>query len=346
MATPLRVLIAEDSENDVMIIMRQLRLGGYEPLFYEQVDTAEAMRAALTAASWDIIIADYSMPRFNGLAALKLLQETGQDLPFLVVSGSIGEELAVAAMKAGVHDCIMKNNMSRLLPAVERELREAKNRHARRQAEEQLKASLQEKEILLQEVHHRVKNTLQVITSILNLQSQYVKDEHALRQFKESQSRIRSISLVHEKLYRSKDLVRIDFSDYVQEITTHLFHLYGKRATVGLEVDIGELSMHVSTAIPCGIIINELVSNALKYAFPDDRNGRICIRLREDQDRQYVLTVSDNGIGFPKDLDFHNTETLGLQLVVTLTGQLGGTIQRHDGKEGTAFAIKFPEQGY
>ncbi len=103
--------------------------------------------------------------------------------------------------------------------------------------------------------------------------------------------------------------------------------------------------MHVNTAIPCGIIINELVSNALKHAFPDDRNGRICIRLREDQDHQYIFTVSDNGIGFPKDLHFRKTETLGLQLVVTLTGQLGGTIQQNDG-EGTTFAVRFPEQSY
>ncbi len=345
MGIPLRVLIAEDSENDAMLILRRLRQGGYEPL-YERVDTPEAMKAALATASWDIVIADYSMPRFNGLAALKVLKETGQDLPFLIVSGSIGEELAVAAMKSGVHDYIMKNNMARFLPAVERELREAKNRRARRQAEEQLKASLRGKEVLLQEIHHRVKNNLQLISSILNLQSQHIKDELALRLFKESQSRIRSIALVHEKLYRSKDLVRIDFSDYVQDIVTNLFHLYGKDpATISLELDIDKLSMHVNTAIPCGIIINELVSNALKYAFPGDLNGRICIRLREDQDRRYVLTVSDNGVGFPKDLDFRNTETLGLQLVMTLTSQLGGTIQLNDG-EGTTFAVRFPEQSY
>ncbi len=344
MVKPLRVLIVEDSENDAMLIMRQLRQGGYEP-FYEQVATPEAMKAALATASWDIVIADYSMPRFTGLDALRLLQETGQDLPFLIVSGSIGEELAVTAMKAGVHDYIMKNNMARLPPAVERELREAKNRDARRQAEEQLKASLREKEVLLQEVHHRVKNNLQVITSILNLQSQYIKDELALRLFKESQTRIKSISLVHEKLYRSKDLVRIDFSDYVQEIATHLFHLYGKRAIIALELNIDKLSMHMNTAIPCGIIINELVSNALKYAFPDDRKGKIGIRLQEDQDHQYVLTVMDNGIGFPKDLNFRHTETLGLQLVVTLTSQLDGTIQMNDG-EGTTFTIRFPEQSY
>ncbi len=243
MGIPLRVLIAEDSENDAMLVLRRLRQGGYEPL-YERVDTPEAMKAALATASWDIVIADYSMPRFNGLAALKVLKETGQDLPFLIVSGSIGEELAVAAMKSGVHDYIMKNNMARLLPAVERELREAKNRRARRQAEEQLKASLRGKEVLLQEIHHRVKNNLQLISSILNLQSQHIKDEPALRLFKESQSRIRSIALVHEKLYRSKDLVRIDFSDYVQDIASNLFHLYGKDpATISLELDISFLCM-------------------------------------------------------------------------------------------------------
>ena len=142
MSTPLHILIVEDSEDDALLLLRELRRGGYEPVF-ERVETPEAMKQALETGRWDIIVSDYMMPKFSGLAALALLQESGLDLPFIIVSGNIGEDIAVGAMKAGAHDYIIKGNLTRLVPAVERELRDVKDRQEREKAEGQLKRSRQ-----------------------------------------------------------------------------------------------------------------------------------------------------------------------------------------------------------
>jgi two-component sensor histidine kinase len=210
----------------------------------------------------------------------------------------------------------------------------------RTRAEEQILAALQEKEVLLQEIHHRVKNNLQVVSSLLNLQSRYIEDEKTLQMFRESQSRVKSMALIHERLYRSKDLAQIDFGEYVQTLTRDLFRSYQAQAgSVALKVDVQDVFLGVDTAIPCGLIINELVSNALKYAFPDDRDGQLCVELASD-DGQYVLAVRDNGVGLPDGLDIQSTETLGLRLVTTLVRQLRGTVElRSDG--GTEFEIRF-----
>jgi len=214
----------------------------------------------------------------------------------------------------------------------------------RKQAEEQVKASLKEKEVLLKEIHHRVKNNLQVIYSLLDLQSNYIKDPQALRVFKEGQNRIRSMALIHEKLYQSRDLAKIDFAKYLQSLTDHLFRSYGvDPETITLRIYVEDVFLGVDTAIPCGLIINELVSNSLKYAFPTGRNGEIVIDLRSDRENNLTLTIRDNGVGLPKDLDLQNTMSLGLQLVTLLSAQLGGTLAL-DRRGGTAFKITFKER--
>jgi len=211
----------------------------------------------------------------------------------------------------------------------------------RKQAEEQIKASLREKEVLLKEIHHRVKNNLQVISSLFRLQSRYTNDRHALEMFRESQDRVQSMALVHQKLYQSADLARIDFAEYLRSLTTSLLHSYQTNThSVTLTIMVDDLFLNIDQAIPCGLIINELVSNSLKYAFPDNRAGAIRIELRRTLDNQMTLTVHDNGIGLPPDIDLTTNKTLGLQLASTLTNQLGGsiTIDRHD---GTTFVIVF-----
>jgi PAS domain S-box-containing protein len=214
----------------------------------------------------------------------------------------------------------------------------------RKRAVEQIKASLREKEILLREIHHRVKNNLQIISTLLYLQSGYIKDKEAFEMFKESQNRLKSMALIHDKLYQFKDLGKIDIAEYIRELATDLFHSYGvKPDGVKLKIDVHEVLLGVDTAIPCGLIINELVSNSLKHAFLDGREGTIRIELlRSVNENTFILIVSDNGVGFPKDLDFRNTETLGLQLVITLVEQLKGTIEL-DRSRGTEFTITFAE---
>ena len=212
----------------------------------------------------------------------------------------------------------------------------------RKQTEQQIQASLKEKEILLQEIHHRVKNNLQVIYSLLNLQSGYIKDEQALQSFKESQNRIKSIALIHENLYHTNNISQINFAEYVQELVVNLFYAYGvNSAVISLKVNVEDILLSVDKAIPCGLIINELVSNCIKHAFPLGRSGEVCVfMIRPNQNNKVTLTVRDNGVGFPKNIDFRNPESLGLQLVNTLASQLKGKIKLNCNKI-TEFKLEF-----
>ncbi|MDY6863020.1 MAG: histidine kinase dimerization/phosphoacceptor domain -containing protein, partial [Thermodesulfobacteriota bacterium] len=232
----------------------------------------------------------------------------------------------------------------------------------RKKAEDKIKASLAEKEALLKEIHHRVKNNLQVISSLLNLQFvDNLKDRSAMDIFRESQNCIKSMALIHEKLYQSKDLTRIDFGEYIGNLTANLFSSYKVNSdAIILKINVNNILFGIDMAIPCALIINELVSNSLKYAFSafgvhadrpkngilNDQSklkGEICVDLHLDDKNRYILIVRDNGVGFPEDIDFRNTKSLGMQLVVTLTHQIGGTISL-DRKDGTAFKIVFEEQ--
>ena len=211
----------------------------------------------------------------------------------------------------------------------------------RKKAEQQIKAALQEKEVLLREIHHRVKNNLQIISSLLNLQSKHIKDDHALNLLRDSQNRVQSMALIHQKLYDSHDLVLIDFAEYLRGLASALFSSYGLGSQeISLKLSVDNVRLDINTAVPCGLIINELISNSLKHAFLKSQ-GEISVDLHPEVDYSVALTVSDNGRGFPEDLDFRNTDSLGLQLVNTLTKQLGGTIEL-DRRTGTAFKLKFP----
>ena len=211
----------------------------------------------------------------------------------------------------------------------------------RKLAEGQIKASLQEKEVLLKEIHHRVKNNLQVISSLLDLQSSYIADEVVKEMFQESRRRVRSMALVHEQLYQSADLARIEFADYVDDLVGYLGRVYGNMARgVMIEADISRVALSVETAVPLGLIINELVSNAYKHAFPDGRSGQIHIGLQIRGDNQFCLSVQDNGIGFPADINFRRSPSLGLTIIMTLVDQLRGQIELIS-NIGTHFELTF-----
>jgi two-component sensor histidine kinase len=213
----------------------------------------------------------------------------------------------------------------------------------RKQAEEKLRESLHEKEVLLKEVHHRVKNNLQVVSSMLSLQSMNASDPAMIRQLQESQDRVRSMALIHEKLYRSGDLARINFEEYVRSLTAYLVRTYSRQGQrIELRLDVSDIPLGIDHAIPCGLIINELVSNALKYAFPADRAGTITVSIRQGGGR-YTLFVGDDGVGMPVQVDYRNHSSLGLQLVNTLVSQLEGNITMSTEK-GTAFTIQFPAE--
>ena len=213
-----------------------------------------------------------------------------------------------------------------------------------KELEEQLKKSLDEKDLLIKEIHHRVKNNLMVISSLLSLQSRYIKDKEARGLFRESQNRARSMALIHELLYRSEDLKSIEFGDYILSLSKELFHLYSVDGLIELKIDVDDIYLDINTSIPLGLIVNEVVTNSLKHAFPDGRAGVIHVDFHKTDD-QYEFKVKDNGIGFPEDLDFENTDSLGLQMVTSLTRQIEGNIEL-DRNNGTEFKITFKESEY
>ena len=216
---------------------------------------------------------------------------------------------------------------------------------ALKEAENEIKASLKEKNILIQEIHHRVKNNMQIISSLLSLQTQYVDDKEAVDLLKESQNRVMSMAMIHEKIYLSKDLIHINFQDYIRNLVSNLFNSYDvEKYRIKPTLEIDDVNLNIETAVPCGLIISELVSNSLKYAFPDDMEGEIYISLKANSDK-FRLIISDNGIGLPEEFDFENIGSLGLLLVNNLTEQIDGEIKINR-KNGTEYDISFKELEY
>ncbi|OPY24263.1 MAG: sensory histidine kinase AtoS [Methanobacterium sp. PtaU1.Bin242] len=250
------------------------------------------------------------------------LRKDGTEFPF---------EMSLSAWKSGGYN---------FFTSIIRDITE------REKADDQIKKSLKEKEILLKEIHHRVKNNLQIISSLLDLQEAYVKeDPTAVNVLRESQNRVLSMAMIHEMLYQSTDLSHINFSDYIRNMVSNLFHTYGVKSRITTIIDVEKAFLNVETSVPLGLIISELVSNSLKYAFPDDRKGRLLISLK-GKDKEFELVIEDDGVGLPKNLDFRNIETsLGLRLVNSLVNQLDGSIDL-DKSHGTKFIIKFSELEY
>jgi len=241
-----------------------------------------------------------------------------------------------SVMPVEIHAHILNINGKKQILSVIRDITE------RKKTEEIIQASLKEKETLLKEVHHRVKNNMQVISSLLHLQALNIRDKDALAMLKDSQSRIQSMALVYNKLYQSRNLASIDMSDYIEELTGGLIKSYTHNPDrVTASIDPSDVFLGIDTAIPCGLVINELVTNSLKYAFPENRTGKIAISLKEGGNQELELVVSDNGVGIPEGINMEKSSTLGLKLVTNLVReQLDGKIEL-DGSQGTTFKITF-----
>ena len=210
----------------------------------------------------------------------------------------------------------------------------------RKRTEKRMKQDLKEKEILLKEIHHRVKNNMQVISSMLKLQSRFIDDNKALELFKNSQNRVKSMALIHERIYMSKDLASVNFEEYVQNLARNLF--VNNRISsnnVALELDIKDVNVDMNKAVPLGLIINELISNSLKHAFPDGRKGVLTVSMKM-QDDKFELIIADDGVGSDKDLNLENPDTLGMELISALSTQLYGEMKFIPGK-GTKFILSF-----
>ena len=213
----------------------------------------------------------------------------------------------------------------------------------RKRTEEQIKAALEEKEVLIKEIHHRVKNNLQLINSLLNLQARRIPDEKNRSPFEECKNRISSIALVHEKIYESNDLAKINFGEYLHTLTTQFFTSYpGRLSHIDLKIDVQNILLPVNQAIPCALIINELLSNSIKYAFPpkQKKSGKILIQFKSGENNTATLTAADNGVGLPGGFDIDTSDTLGMHIISALVRQLHASI-RVEGKKGTTFTVRF-----
>jgi len=486
MSLPLSVLIIEDNNSDLELMLYELHRAGYDP-HWRQVQGEAQYLAALESVP-ELILADYRLPQFSGLRALQLLNERGLDIPFIIVSGTIGEDQAVEAMKQGAADYLIKDRLARLGLAArhaleKKRLREEKraaelallnerdllhtlmdnipdaiyfsdsalrftrvNRaHARAagyddpeqligktdldiypeefarqafaeeqaiirsgqpsidqvemipgasgeerwfsatkapvldrqgtvtglvgvsreitervRAERQIEADLQEKTALLQEVHHRVKNNLAVIAALLEMQANASQDEQVRAAFRISQGRIQAMAHIHNQLYRSHSLARIDLAAYIKDLTGDIItrDLLNR---VEIRLDLQQVYLNVDQAVPCGLILNELMTNAIQHAFLpgsglksdalanrknlaglETEQPLITVSLRQENDRR-ILQVSDNGCGLPEQWDVKQAKTLGLKLVTRLVGQLGGELAVESAPQlGSSFYITFP----
>ncbi len=218
--------------------------------------------------------------------------------------------------------------------------------HRLYKSKQEIAQQIKERETLLKEIHHRVKNNLQTVSSLLSLQSRNITDAKMKSLFKTSQNRVISMAMVHEMLYMRNDLSKIEYRSYVQELSEYLIRsLKGSDNHVTLTVDINNIKLGIDTAIPLGLLINEAITNALKYGIQGDEAGEISIALKKDHNSHYILNISDNGAGYPETIDYKSTKTLGLKLIHNLARQLGGTINRDASKKGTFYIVKFKEVG-
>ncbi len=257
--------------------------------------------------------------------------EEGIDMEMFVPYADKDQWFSTSLQPIYAHD-----NMIHSVQVISRDITEIKETQIK------LEQALDDKDMLMKEIYHRVKNNLMVISSLLNLQSRYIKDEEAKGMFKESQNRAHSMALIHERLYRSTDLKNMDFGDYIRSLSMDLFRTYvADRSRISLEMDVEDIMVDINTAIPLGLIVNELLSNSMKHAFPENKSGEIWVKFNKINDN-YVLEVRDTGVGFPADIELDKTDSLGLQIVSSLTQQINGKMELKR-SPGTSFRITFKE---
>ena len=460
----IKILLVEDVELDAELTEHEL-IKAKINFISIRVDEEHDFRRELQEFKPDLILADHSLPHFDGVSALNIAKEISPDIPFIFVSGKIGEDFAVEMLKKGATDYVLKSNLPKLSHAVQRALNEfneqaehkkaeesllesekkyrtlfEKNRNPiivfdemgnfidsneaalmfleitknelltknlsdfilyekdlknienkdlwkkkdilevkfdingkfkileititpvylkdksivfgvgnditeRKKGENEIFRSLKEKELLLREIHHRVKNNLQIVSTLLSLQSSQSNKVDVNDLYRESQNRIQSIALIHENLYQSEDLAHINFEVYVKGLLSDLFDSYGVDSSrIKLNLDIEDVTLGIETAIPCGLIINELVSNSLKHGFTGNETGEINVEIHKIADEEYSLIESDTGVPFSDKVDFTSSKTLGLELIKNLVKQIEGQLDFN--RENKEFKIIFKELEY
>ena len=318
--------------------------------------TANEALLALITYEFAVIILDVRMPEIGGLELAQIIKQRKKTshVPIIFLTAYYQEDKdvlqgygagAVDYLSKPVNPLILKSKVAVFVDLF-RKTRALAKLNLAMESEiasqlEQLKASLSEKDTLLKEIHHRVKNNLQIISSLISLQSNKITDPMQKRLFQDTRDRVKSMALVHEKLYQSKDLGRVEMAEYARQLMTDLLLVNGAAASkIRMKLDLTPVFLPVDIAIPCGLILNELTTNAIKHAFDARPSGSITVRLQVESEELVRITFSDDGCGFAAGLDWRKAETLGLQLVHMLTEQLHGTIDMSNGP-GTTFQLSF-----
>ncbi len=334
-ASATSILIVDDEPTMRFLLRAAMKKEGYHVI---EASNGEECLKLVQQQQPDIVLMDAKMPKMDGFECCARLQAISpkDPTPILMITSLDDPESVDLAFAVGASDYATKPIHWALLRQRVRCLQEMVKR---RKAEQQIKASLLEKEAMLKEIHHRVKNNLQIISSLLSLQSRAIDDQHILDLFRDSQNRIRLMALIHEKLYQSTDLGKINLKDYIQVLVNYLLRSYSVGASnVDLSIRVDNIFVAIDTAVPCGLIINELVSNSLKYAFPDQDDACIEIQANATTANKFSIHYRDNGIGLPPDFDIEASETLGLQIISSLTEQLEGSLTVA-GTKGAEFTL-------
>jgi len=297
----------------------------------------------------DLIITDISMPIMHGLDMIRKIKELSTDVQVVVMSVYSLKEYFLQAIDLGVNGYLVKPVDPQKLFHLIEELASnivlkkslAEKEIKRRVAEKNLKRSLEEKDVLLREVHHRVKNNMQIISSILKMQERLVDDLKLQTVLAESRNRIRSMALVHENLYQNENLANIQFPNYVKSLAGNIARTYhDQKHQISFEYDIADVFLPLDVGIPCGLIINELISNSFKHAFPDAEKGVIRISLTKSGQKEFALTVTDNGVGMDADFKPENSRSLGMRIVNKLAEQIDADLS-YDFSNGTKYELRF-----
>jgi two-component sensor histidine kinase/ActR/RegA family two-component response regulator len=348
------ILIVDDTPGNLLLLTVIFTNKGYK---VRQASNGRLALRSMEIKAPDLVLLDINMPEMDGYEVCRRIKSdkrTGT-VPVIFISAFSEISEKVKGFNAGGVDYITKPfEPTEVLAraATHIRLRELTERLEQKVGEatrdlsatnQQLREALAEREVLLKEVHHRVKNNLQIISSLLDLQSESISDHQSRSIFQESRNRIWSMAMIHEMLYDTGAFMSIDFGRYLEKLTESLFMCYVPDGRIARHVEVGDVCLGLDEAIPCGLIVNELVSNALKYAFPDGRAGEVKVVVNRADDGLIKLTVEDDGVGLPQDLDFRETGTLGLQLVNLLVKQMRGTIELKNAS-GTIFQIYVPHQ--
>ena len=341
---PLRILLVEDNPGDVRLLREMFATE--RPESYEIIHLPRLGLALdhLAQGGVDIILLDLGLPDGEGLDTIRRVRALAPQVPLIVLTGRDDESTIAQAMLEGAQDYLVKGQIeTRALPRALRHAIERFRLLARAAlANVELERRVREKDLMLSEIHHRVKNSLQVVSSLLRLEAGRIHDAAVLDMLQVTQNRIRSMALIHQTLYQSKDFARVDFHAFLQSFVPTLIQSYSIHPEeISLAFHVAEIRLPIDAAIPCGLIVNELISNALKHAFPDGRRGTITIEFTQQPCNHAILSVEDDGIGVPEGFSFEESETLGIQLVYMLAGQLGGavTVER---STVTKFVVDFP----